>query len=121
VKNAVTQPTETSGAPDFAPDVDGVETRTAWVRERFRDQDPTGKVKEYRDIVAASEGYAMTINEPRRSVPPCIYVAGDESAPVLVILEGHARAIARSKFPPRPERALLGVSPSMGNWKWFGP
>jgi hypothetical protein len=37
----------------------------------------------------------------------------------LVVIEGTARQIARSRFPPRPEPALLGMSATMDHWPYY--
>jgi hypothetical protein len=105
---------------DFAGDDAAVFTRIGRLRDTYQSA-AVEKIGQYLCIVNASREHALTIAEPGRIVPPCIYVAREESGP-LVILDGHARAVARSMFVPRPpERALLGVSPRMGDWKWFGP
>jgi len=99
---------------DFAPDRVGIEERIRSIDAQLGQR----KVQEYLGKVTTIEELAKTIDETGRDVAPIIVVARDEAGP-LVIMEGHTRVLARTKHPPRSQPAILGLSPNMGDWKWY--
>jgi hypothetical protein len=108
-------------ALDFAPDPQTIAARLADFRRASSDL-----ANHYEGLIAAADAYAATIDRAGQDVPPCIYVTkgafdgvGVRCDGPLVVIEGTARQIARSRFPPRPERALLGLSPTMDQWPYY--
>jgi len=105
---------------DIAPDSKTAHARIADYRRAGHD-----RAQEYDELVRSVEWCAKAI-ALEQVFRPCIYTvkgtldsAGVHCAGPLVLLEGAARTIARSWFPARTERALLGVSPTMDEWPWY--